>query len=63
LLQAQGKYTEVEPLYRRALETREKRLGPSNPNTTKSLNNLALLLRAQGQYPAAELLLRRAPRF
>ena len=39
----QGKYTEAEPLYLRALAIREKLLEPDDPYFAQSLNNLALL--------------------
>jgi len=51
---------EAEPLYRRALEIKEKVLGPEHPSTATSLNNLAALCRAQGRYAEAEPLFRRA---
>ena len=57
LYQAQGRYGEAEPLYRRALEARERVLGPEHPETLTSVNNLALLYRAQGRYGEAEPLL------
>ena len=55
-----ARYTEAEPLLRRALAIREKRLGPDHPDTAQSLNDLAVLLRFQGRYREAEPLLRRA---
>ncbi|HEX9256594.1 MAG TPA: tetratricopeptide repeat protein, partial [Candidatus Angelobacter sp.] len=60
LLRAQGKNSEAEPLYRRALAINEKALGPEHPNTASSLNNLALLLKEQGKFSEAEPLYRRA---
>jgi tetratricopeptide (TPR) repeat protein len=47
-------------LYRRALEARERVLGPEHPDTVASVNNLAVLLNSQGDYAAAEPLSRRA---
>ena len=41
-------YAEARPLYERALAIHEKVLGPEHPDTAMSLNNLALLLQAQG---------------
>lgn len=38
----------------------EKTLGPDHPDVATLLNNLALLLRAKGDYVGAEPLLRRA---
>ena len=55
-----GKYKEAEPLYKRALEIREKALGPDHPDTATCLNNLALLYRDQGKYEKAEPLYKRA---
>ncbi|MFZ8964172.1 MAG: tetratricopeptide repeat protein, partial [Steroidobacteraceae bacterium] len=43
-LQAMGDYAGAEPLYRRALEIREKSLGPEHPHTGSSLFNLAYCL-------------------
>jgi tetratricopeptide (TPR) repeat protein len=55
-----GKYAEAEPLYKRALEIREKALGPDHPDVAQSLNGLAELYRAQGRYAEAEPLFKRA---
>lgn len=46
--------------FRRALESRERTLSREHPNTLVSINNLALLLQAKGDYAAAEPLNRRA---
>jgi tetratricopeptide (TPR) repeat protein len=54
LYQAQGKYTEAEPLYERALVIREKALGPEQPEVAASLNSPALLYYDQGRYPEAQ---------
>jgi len=51
---AQGKYAEAEPLYKRALAIREKILGPEHPRLAITLNNLALFYRAQGKYAEAK---------
>jgi tetratricopeptide (TPR) repeat protein len=48
------------PLYERALAIREPVLGSDHPDTAASLNNLALLLQAQGELAAARPLLKRA---
>jgi tetratricopeptide (TPR) repeat protein/transcriptional regulator with XRE-family HTH domain len=53
-------YCEARPLFERALAIRKKVLGPEHPSTAASLNNLALLLRAQGDLAAARPLLERA---
>ena len=60
LYQAQGRYGEAEPLYKRALEASERVLGKEHPDTLASVNNLALLYQAQGRYGEAEPLYRRA---
>jgi tetratricopeptide (TPR) repeat protein len=44
LLEAQGKYAEAEPLYRRAIAICEKTLGPEHPNTKTARENLEILL-------------------
>jgi tetratricopeptide (TPR) repeat protein len=44
LLREQGKYSEAEPLYRRALEIREAQLGINHPSTATVRENLELLL-------------------
>jgi len=59
-LYEQGRYTEGEPLYQRALAIREQQLGPLHSDTATSLNNLAELYRAQGKYEQAEPLYQRA---
>jgi CHAT domain-containing protein/Tfp pilus assembly protein PilF len=51
---SQHKYTEAEPLYKRALEIREKALGEDHPDVAQSLNNLAILDRARGRHAEAE---------
>jgi tetratricopeptide (TPR) repeat protein len=53
-------YAGARPLYERALAIREKALGPEHPDTATSLNNLALLLLAQGDLAAARPLYERA---
>ncbi|MFQ5915996.1 MAG: tetratricopeptide repeat protein [Nitrospinota bacterium] len=47
--QAQGKYGEAEPLFKRALAIREKALGPEHPSVAQSLENYAALLRKTGR--------------
>jgi tetratricopeptide (TPR) repeat protein len=66
LLEATGRYLQVRgelaaarPLLERALEIRERVLGPDHPYTAASLNNLALLLQDQGELAAARPLLER----
>ncbi|MGB5960661.1 MAG: tetratricopeptide repeat protein, partial [Coleofasciculaceae cyanobacterium] len=50
LYNAQGRYTEAEPLYLQALELRQRLLGDNHPLVAQSLNNLAYLYNAQGRY-------------
>ncbi len=60
LYHAQGRYAEVEPLYKRSLGIREKVLGPNHPDVATALNNLAALYQAQGRYAEAAPLIKRA---
>ena len=60
LYEAQGRYTQAEPLFKRALEGRERVLGKEHLDTVASVNNLAALYKAQGRYGEAEPLLKRA---
>jgi tetratricopeptide (TPR) repeat protein len=53
-------YSASRPLFGRALAIREKLLGPEHPSTATSLNNLALLLEAQGDLAGARPLYERA---
>ncbi len=53
-------YTQAEPLLQRALDIRERVLGPDHPHTGITLNNLALLYQAMGQYEQAEPFYQRA---
>ena len=56
----EGRRPEAEPLYRRALAILEKAVGPSHRHVAFSLNNLALLYKAQGEHRRAEALLLRS---
>jgi tetratricopeptide (TPR) repeat protein len=56
----QGRYSDAEPLYVRALAIREQQLGTNHPDTAISLNNLANLYRSIGRYSDAEPLYVRA---
>jgi len=60
LYEAQGKYAEAEPLYKRSLAIWEKALGPNHPHVATGLNNLALLFKSQGKYAEAEPLYKRS---
>jgi tetratricopeptide (TPR) repeat protein len=55
-----ARYSEAEPLYRMAMEIRQKVLGPDDLATAASMNNLAVLYNSQGRYEEAEQLIRRA---
>ena len=59
-LQGSGDASAALPLYRRALESRERVLGAAHPDTLTSVNNLAYCLRALGDASAALPLYRRA---
>ncbi len=48
LLDSKGDFDGAEPLYRRALEGLEKRLGSAHPTTKTVRGNLLSLLEAQG---------------
>ena len=48
------------PLLKRALEIREKELGPDHPDTAQSLNNLAMFHVIMVEYKTAEELFLRA---
>ncbi len=53
-------YAVARPLFERALAISEKALGPEHPTTAASLNNLANLLRYQGDLAGARPLYERA---
>lgn len=55
-----GRYREAETMLRRALERREKVLGPDHPDTLSSVNALGCVLESQGQYEEAKRMIRRA---
>ncbi|MCI5149028.1 MAG: CHAT domain-containing protein, partial [Candidatus Electrothrix sp. MAN1_4] len=58
----QGRYSEVEPLYKQVLQFREKMLGKEHPDIVISNNNLGELYRFQGRYSEAEPLYKEALR-
>ena len=60
LYREQGRYSEAEPLYKRALEGNERVLGKNDLDTLAVLNNLALLYTEQGRFRDAEPLFKRA---
>ena len=53
-LVSQGNYVEAEKEHRAVRAIRERVLGLEHPDSMKSRNNLALVLRAQGKYVEAE---------
>ena len=53
-------YTETENLFRKALATQERTLGPGHPATANTLNNLSTYLDRRGRPEEAEPLQRRA---
>jgi CHAT domain-containing protein/Tfp pilus assembly protein PilF len=57
-----GKYSEAIPLATQSLHLREKALGPEDPATATSLNNLGYLYATIGDYAKAEPLYQRALR-
>lgn len=60
LYRSQRRFSEAEPLVRRAIEIDEKTNGPDHPNVAMSLNSLALLYHNQGRQGEIEPLLKRA---
>jgi tetratricopeptide (TPR) repeat protein len=54
------RYTDAEPLMRRALGINEKNLGSEHPDVARDLNNLAWLLKDTNRQAEAERLFRRA---
>ncbi|HEY4035844.1 MAG TPA: FxSxx-COOH system tetratricopeptide repeat protein [Ktedonobacteraceae bacterium] len=59
-LKDRTRFVEAESLYQRARKIWEELLGDEHPDTTQSLNNLAMLYQEQGKYDQAEPLLVRA---
>ena len=58
-LSDQGRYTEAEPLHRKALEIFKQVLGETHHNTAKGYNNFATNLDHQGRHTEAEPLHRK----
>ncbi|MBW2368638.1 MAG: tetratricopeptide repeat protein, partial [Deltaproteobacteria bacterium] len=58
----QGRYTQAELLYKRALSIYEKTLGPDHPDVATSLENLAVLYRAINRDEKVETLEHRVAR-
>ncbi len=55
-----GKYDEALSPFERALEIRERRLGPDHPDVSQAINSLATLHYYKGEYTKAEPLYQRA---
>ena len=55
-----SQYAEAEPFLQRALQIREKALGPEHPDVAASLDGLARLYKTQGKYAEALSLYQRA---
>jgi tetratricopeptide (TPR) repeat protein len=60
LYDAEGRYTDAEPLLERSLAIYEKVFGPDHPYVVAALNGLASLYDAEGRYSDAEPLLKRS---
>jgi tetratricopeptide (TPR) repeat protein len=60
LYYAQGKNTQAEPLYQRALAIREAALGPQHPLVIQNICGLADLYSDEGRDAEAEVLYQRA---
>lgn len=54
--EAEGKYDQAEPLFRRSLEIREKLLGAQSDPAARARGNLAALYRVESRYSEAEAL-------
>jgi len=57
---AQARYAQAEPLYKRALEIDEASLGKDHPKVTTDLNNLAVLYQDTNRLSEAEPLMKQA---
>jgi tetratricopeptide (TPR) repeat protein len=49
----EGKYSEAEGLYKRALAIREQALGTSHPDVARTLDNMAILYESRGESGSA----------
>ncbi|CAH0017225.1 unnamed protein product, partial [Clonostachys rhizophaga] len=59
LYRDQGKFSEAEAMYNRALEGKEKVLGRDHASTLETVNNLGVLYKDQGKLNEAEVMLDR----
>jgi tetratricopeptide (TPR) repeat protein len=62
ILRVQGRYGEAEPLFVEALRLAEASFGPTDPEVSFVLNDLAVLYKYTGEFARAEKLYRRALR-
>jgi tetratricopeptide (TPR) repeat protein len=60
LYRDQGKLDEAEKMYQRALEGKEKALGPEHTSTLETVGNLGILYQNQGKLDEAEKMYQRA---
>ena len=60
LYQAQGRYSEAEPLFQEALMIDRESLPPEHPDIARDINDLANLYTDQGRYSEAEPLFKQA---
>jgi tetratricopeptide (TPR) repeat protein len=58
-LQGRARYAQAQELFERGLAIRETHLGANHPDTATSLNDLGLVLRAQGDLDPSRLLFER----
>ena len=56
MLEDRGAFAEAEPLRRRDLEARERRLGPEHRETLTAVNNLGHVLKQLGKFSEAPLM-------
>jgi tetratricopeptide (TPR) repeat protein len=49
LYQRQDRFADAEPIYKRALDIRERTVGADHPDTAASVNNLTSLYQAEGR--------------
>jgi Flp pilus assembly protein TadD len=59
-LYQKGQYGRAVMVAKKALDVADKGVGPDHPDVATSLNNLAALYQAQGQYAQAEPLFKRS---
>ncbi|WP_439399969.1 tetratricopeptide repeat protein [Bradyrhizobium sp. PMVTL-01] len=60
MYQRQGRFTEAEPLFKRAVAVSEKSLSREHPDVGRALSNLATLYVKQEHFAEAEPLFQRA---